>query len=62
MSEWISVKEIIPDWKDGQVLVFTKYGFSICERTVNGRWQGKHANRITHWMPLHEPPKMKGGE
>lgn len=37
MSEWISVKERIPDWKDGQVLVFTKYGFSICERTVNGR-------------------------
>lgn len=62
MSEWISVKERIPDWKDGQVLVFTKYGFSICERTVNGRWQGKHANWITHWMPLHEPPKMKGGE
>lgn len=56
-SEWIPVAERIPDWKDGKVLVFTKYGFSICERTVNGRWQGQHANWITHWMPLPEPPK-----
>ena len=56
MNNWISVKERIPDWKDGQVLVFTKYGFSICERTVNGRWQGKHANWITHWQPLPAEP------
>ena len=57
MGEWISVKDRIPDWKDGRVLVFTKYGFNICERTMNGRWQGKHANWITHWMRLPEPPK-----
>ena len=59
--EWISVKERLPHWSDGKVLVFTKYGFSICERTVNSRWQGQHANWITHWMPLPEPP-TKGGE
>lgn len=56
-QEWISVEERLPTWEDGKVLVFTKYGFSVCERTVNGRWQGKHANWITHWMPLPEPPK-----
>ena len=56
-QEWISVEERLPTWEDGKVLVFTKYGFSICERTVNSRWQGKHANWITHWMPLPEPPK-----
>ena len=54
---WISVKDRLPDWRDGKVLVFTKYGFSICERTVNNRWRGQHANWITHWTYLPQPPK-----
>ena len=57
VQEWISVKDRLPDWRDGKVLVFTKYGFSICERTVNNRWQGQHANWITHWAYLPQPPK-----
>lgn len=57
VQEWISVKDRLPDWRDGKVLVFTKYGFSICERTVNNRWQGQHANWITHWQYLPQPPK-----
>jgi hypothetical protein len=57
VQEWISVKDRLPDWRDGKVLVFTKYGFSICERTVNNRWQGQHANWITHWSYLPQPPK-----
>ena len=57
MQEWISVKDRLPNWRDGKVLVFTKYGFSICERTVNNRWQGQHANWITHWAYLPQPPK-----
>lgn len=56
-QKWIPVTERLPNWRDGKVFVFTKYGFSICERTVNGRWKGQHANWITHWMPLPEPPK-----
>ena len=57
VQEWIPVTERLPDWRDGKVLVFTKYGFSICERTVNNRWRGQHANWITHWAYLPEPPK-----
>ena len=57
VQEWISVTERLPDWMDGKVLVFTKYGFSICERTVNNRWRGQHANWITHWAYLPQPPK-----
>ena len=57
VQEWISVAERLPDWRDGKVLVFTKYGFSICERTVNNRWRGQHANWITHWAYLPQPPK-----
>ena len=59
VQEWISVDDRLPDWRDGKVLVFTKYGFSICERTVNNRWRGQHANWITHWAYL---PKMPKGE
>ena len=57
VQEWISVDDRLPDWRDGKVLVFTKYGFSICERTVNNRWRGQHANWITHWAYLPKPPK-----
>ena len=57
VQEWISVTERLPDWRDGKVLVFTKYGFSICERTVNNRWRGQHANWITHWAYLPQPQK-----
>ena len=57
VQEWISVEDRLPTWRDGKVLVFTKYGFSICERTVNNRWQGHHANWITHWAYLPQPPK-----
>lgn len=57
VQEWVSVKDRLPTWRDGKVLVFTKYGFSICERTVNNRWQGQHANWITHWAYLPQPPK-----
>ena len=57
VQEWVSVEDRLPTWRDGKVLVFTKYGFSICERTVNNRWQGHHANWITHWAYLPQPPK-----
>ena len=58
-SKWVPVSERLPDWKDGKVLICTRYGISVAERTVNGRWQGQHATPklITHWMPLPEPPK-----
>ena len=57
VQEWISVDDRLPDWRDGKVLAFTKYGFSICERTLNNRWRGQHANWITHWAYLPQPPK-----
>ena len=57
VQEWIPVTERLPDWREGKVLVFTKYGFSICERTVNNRWRGQHANWITHWTYLPKPPE-----
>ena len=59
MNNWISVKDRLPTWEDGKVLIYTPYGVSVAERTTNDRWQGKHATPklITHWMSLPEPPK-----
>jgi hypothetical protein len=62
-QEWISVEDRLPTWKDGKVLIYTTHGISIAQRTTSERWQGDFAKPkwITHWMPLPEPPKMKGG-
>ena len=63
-QEWISVDDGLPTWEDGKVLIYTTHGISIPQRTTSERWQGDLAKPkwITHWMPLPEPPKMKGGE
>lgn len=62
-QEWISVADRLPTWEDGKVLIYTTHGISIAQRTTSERWQGDLAKPkwITHWMPLPEPPKMKGG-
>ena len=61
-QEWTSVEERLPTYEDGKVLIYTAYGISIAQRTVNNRWRGECAipKLITHWMPLPEAPK--GGE
>lgn len=58
---WISVEERLP--KDAErVLVYGEKG--ICFATRYKRdWMTpmRYNGEITHWMPLPEPPKMKGG-
>lgn len=71
-QEWISVDERLPD-NDGKYLVAReecgRYSISVrkfrkevpCWYTgYCGHWE-RRTNGITHWMPLPEPPKMKGG-
>lgn len=69
-SEWISVEDDLPKNQLARVLVFLKddeftkpIGFNKIDtdRYIDGKWVrwGKY---VTHWMPLPEPPKMKGGE
>ena len=62
-QEWISVEDRLPTWKDGKVLIYTTHGISIAQRTTSERRKGDCAipKLITHWMPLPEPPKAKGG-
>ena len=68
-QEWISVEERLPE-ADTDVLVITCHGsFKVarCNIYHNGTlvlWMtndGLGEKAIAHWMPLPEPPKMKGG-
>ncbi len=62
MSEWISVKDRLPR-SDGQYIVCNS-GFVIPARYTTyelGKraWFGRFSelHKVTHWMPLPEPPK-----
>ena len=67
-QEWISVDERLPDkWK--KVLCFypeKDYGSNAVidyMETDDGHFAEQHQyGKPTHWMPLPEPPKMKGGD
>ena len=61
VQEWIPVTERLPKYKDGKVLAFTQYGYTICQRTRNGRWKGQYSNWITHWAYLPPPPETEYG-
>ena len=52
---WISVEERLPD-DDVQVLACTKHGKAFSAHCENGRWRVSGSVKITHWMPLPEPP------
>lgn len=70
-SEWISVKDRLPDDKE-LYLICTESNFgkidiayyqSIGDKFSNYEpfWQGRssRSTRVTHWMPLPKPPKGK---
>ena len=59
MSEWISVKERLPE--EDVVVILTDH-IDVGTGWFNGKgWRTPFADideyRITHWMPLPEPPK-----
>lgn len=71
-SEWISVEERLPSEDErrdeyGELVPFlvcekyTKYPYrAFYDGTIWGDGLMK-IKGITHWMPIPEPPKMKGG-
>lgn len=68
-SEWISVKDRLPE-DEIPVLVFTAKGTyyvgyyykAVTSPSFTGFYGDSCRRDVTHWMPLPEPPKMKGGE
>ena len=66
-NEWISIEERMPEAYT-RVLGYIKHLDEIrCYDITEGRWwtdEGWNTAKgfgITHWMPLPEPPKVKGG-
>ena len=58
-QEWISVEDRLPD-KYNSVLIFCEGEVRIDYIDSYGSWHDNFQYRVTHWMPLPEPP-MKGG-
>lgn len=61
---WVSVDERLPE-ENIRVLVYlneTLYDYTHIDtdRIKRGSWV-RWGKAVTHWMPLPEPPKMKGG-
>ena len=61
VKQWVPVTERLPKYRDGKVNAFTQYGYTICQRTRNGRWKGQYSNWITHWAYLPPPPETEYG-
>ena len=76
MSEWISVKDRLPDYM-GEVLVIVSGkphenitldgAYEIAEYDpVEGwileMWPEWCSGVVTHWMPMPEPPCRRGGQ
>ena len=63
-SEWISVEERLPEVRQRVLLYSYHDGVNTGYRADEiGRFyvDKSYPYRPTHWMPLPEPPKMKGG-
>ena len=61
-QEWISVVERLPETYE-DVLYFNGQSVGVDFICSDGTWCDEeiHGKPITHWMPLPEAPKMKGG-
>lgn len=60
-SEWISVDERLPE-RNGRYLTHCNVeGQSLVCILYYNKVGGFNEGTVTHWMPLSEPPKMKGG-
>ncbi len=65
MSEWISVKERMPE-AEGRYIVCIDGWTSVIPMKINGlghkywevgKYLKKETTSVTHWMPLPAPPK-----
>lgn len=64
MNEWISVKDRLPEdaVRVGVCVKSERSSMTMdTDRMLHGIWV-RWGRDVTHWMPLPEPPKMKGGE
>lgn len=62
-SGWISVEERLPEQYGLFLIADDKGNMEVASWTKQFGWfsGGNRVKRVTHWMPLPEPPKMKEG-
>jgi hypothetical protein len=66
-GEWISVEDRLPEPNKLVLCIWERgdgggcYGFARYQRENVWYVSNEGMPRVTHWMPLPEPPKMKGG-
>lgn len=73
MSEWISVNDRLPEddlpsnRKVVKVLTYSSNGLIRTETRMKEKhyhdkeWSWGRGHRVTHWMPLQEPPEVEDG-
>jgi hypothetical protein len=59
-SEWISVEDRLPEM-DNLCLLSMENRITKYRWVVIGYYHTNYDEYVTHWMPLPEAPKMKGG-
>ncbi len=62
MAEWISVTDKLPGKTPTKCLCYSKDGYMVGSYTNWGWMFPCYFGKVTHWMPLPEPPKEGGGE
>lgn len=62
MPKWISVKERLPEATPAKCLCYSKDGYMVGSYTNWGWMFPCYFGKVTHWMPLPEPPKEGGDE
>ena len=61
-QEWISVEERLPEESAWYLVnIINHFGLDVVTFTHYTKGYGWGVPDVTHWMPLPEPPKMKGG-
>jgi hypothetical protein len=65
MDKWIPVDDSLPTpWTEVLISVCAPLSRSeVCYGYYSDKWvvtsvEGNHANFVTHWMPLPDPPNM----
>lgn len=60
-SEWISIDERLPEESAWYLVnIINHFGLDMVTFTHYTKGLGWGIPDVTHWMPLPEPPKMKG--
>ena len=57
MSEWISVEERLPEQLVDILVHHAKGKIDISFMCADGFLMENRLGKVTHWMPLPEPPK-----